>query len=93
MAPCRGPRKLTLAVHAEFRDLLCEFARNPLRNGQGSLTIERMPADDLPETFHVATDEQLRAVSNLTRHRIMAVLRFEPATITRIAERVGPAAR
>ncbi|MGW9047808.1 transcriptional regulator, partial [Streptomyces lydicus] len=41
-----------------------------------------MPTDDLPETFHVTTDEQLRAVSNLTRHRIMAVLRFEPATIT-----------
>lgn len=47
------------------------------------------PDDDLPETFHVTTDEQLRAVSNLTRHRIMAVLRFEPSTITQIAERVG----
>ncbi|BCY08792.1 hypothetical protein L3i22_038800 [Actinoplanes sp. L3-i22] len=53
------------------------------------MTIERMPADELPETFHVTTDEQLRAVSNLTRHRIMAVLRFEPATITQIADRVG----
>ncbi|WP_031524095.1 ArsR/SmtB family transcription factor [Streptomyces sp. NRRL F-5123] len=51
-----------------------------------------MPTDDdLPETFRVTTDEQLRAVSNLTRHRIMAVLRFEPATITQIAERVGVA--
>ncbi|MEU6273306.1 winged helix-turn-helix domain-containing protein [Streptomyces populi] len=48
-----------------------------------------MPTDDLPETFHVTTAEQLRAVSSLTRHRIMAVLRFEPATITQIAERVG----
>ncbi|MFE6974250.1 ArsR/SmtB family transcription factor [Streptomyces sp. NPDC057682] len=48
-----------------------------------------MPTDDLPETIHVTTDEQLRAVSNLTRHRIMAVLRFEPATITQIADRVG----
>ncbi|WP_327122165.1 helix-turn-helix domain-containing protein [Streptomyces sp. NBC_01341] len=48
-----------------------------------------MPTADLPETFHVTTDEQLRAVSSLTRHRIMAVLRFEPATITQIAERVG----
>ncbi|MFI7274613.1 ArsR/SmtB family transcription factor [Streptomyces sp. NPDC049879] len=48
-----------------------------------------MPDDDLPETFHVTTDEQLRAVSNLTRHRIMAVLRFAPATITQIADRVG----
>jgi DNA-binding transcriptional ArsR family regulator len=60
-----------------------------LRNGQESLTIERMPDDDLPEALHVTTEEQLRAVSNLTRHRIMAVLRFEPATITQIAERVG----
>jgi DNA-binding transcriptional ArsR family regulator len=48
-----------------------------------------MPTDDLPEAVHVTTDEQLRAVSNLTRHRIMAVLRFEPATITQIAERLG----
>lgn len=48
-----------------------------------------MPTDDLPEALHVTTDEQLRAVSNLTRHRIMAMLRFEPATITQIADRVG----
>ncbi|MFB7779192.1 ArsR/SmtB family transcription factor [Streptomyces bauhiniae] len=48
-----------------------------------------MPTDDVPEAFHVTTDEQLRAVSSLTRHRIMAVLRFEPATISQIAERVG----
>ncbi|MCX4783204.1 ArsR/SmtB family transcription factor [Streptomyces sp. NBC_01264] len=48
-----------------------------------------MPTDEPPEAFHVTTDEQLRAVSNLTRHRIMAVLRFEPATITQIAARVG----
>jgi DNA-binding transcriptional ArsR family regulator len=53
------------------------------------LTIEHMPEDDLPETLHVTSAEQLRAVSNLTRHRIMAMLRFEPATITQIAERVG----
>ncbi|MFI5762341.1 ArsR/SmtB family transcription factor [Streptomyces sp. NPDC051563] len=48
-----------------------------------------MPTDEPPEAFHVTTDEQLRAVSNLTRHRIMAMLRFEPATITQIAARVG----
>ncbi|MGW1776888.1 ArsR/SmtB family transcription factor [Streptomyces sp. NPDC002104] len=48
-----------------------------------------MPTAEPPEAIHVTTDEQLRAVSNLTRHRIMAVLRFEPATITQIAARVG----
>ncbi|MGW1468137.1 ArsR/SmtB family transcription factor [Streptomyces sp. NPDC002308] len=48
-----------------------------------------MTTDEPPGAFHVTTDEQLRAVSNLTRHRIMAALRFEPATITQIAERVG----
>lgn len=48
-----------------------------------------MRPDDLPERLHVTTDEQLRAVSNLTRHRIMAMLRFEPATITQIAARMG----
>jgi DNA-binding transcriptional ArsR family regulator len=60
-----------------------------LHNGQETLTIERVPTNDVPETFHVTTDEQLRAVSNLTRHRIMAVIRFEPATITQIAQQVG----
>ncbi|MEV3932980.1 MULTISPECIES: transcriptional regulator [unclassified Streptomyces] len=48
-----------------------------------------MPTDERPETLHVTTAEQVRAVSSLTRHRIMAVLRFEPATITQIAGRVG----
>lgn len=48
-----------------------------------------MATGDVPEAFHVTTDEQLRAVSNVTRHRIMAVLRFEPATITQLADRVG----
>jgi predicted transcriptional regulator len=62
-----------------------------LRNGQETLTIARMPADEPSGTMHLTTDEQLRAVSNLTRHRIMAVLRFGPATITQIAGRVGVA--
>ncbi|GHJ53014.1 hypothetical protein Nm8I071_23210 [Nonomuraea sp. TT08I-71] len=48
-----------------------------------------MSTDERSDTFHVTTDEQLRAVSNLTRHQIMAVLRFEPATITQIAARLG----
>lgn len=48
-----------------------------------------MTTADPPGTFHVTTDEQLRAVSNLTRHRIMAALRHEPATITQIAEKIG----
>ncbi|MBB6035151.1 ArsR/SmtB family transcription factor [Phytomonospora endophytica] len=51
--------------------------------------VPEASSEQVPETIHVTTDEQLRAVSNLTRHRIMAVLRFEPATITQIAERVG----
>ena len=35
------------------------------------------------------TADQLRAVSNLVRHRILAVLRDEPATITQVAERLA----
>src|SRR3954454_15689939 len=84
-----SPRR-SLAEGLARRAAVSEVPRDiPLPNGQESLTIARMPTDDLPETFHVTTDEQLRAVSNLTRHRIMAMLRFEPATITQIAERVG----
>ncbi|MGW4484814.1 ArsR/SmtB family transcription factor [Amycolatopsis sp. NPDC004368] len=40
------------------------------------------------ETVHVRTNEQLRAVSNLVRHRVLAVLRDGPATITQIAARL-----
>lgn len=62
---------------------------NPLAQWSRSVDHWCMATEDLPEAFHVTTDEQLRAVSSLTRHRIMGVLRFEPATITQIAERVG----
>ncbi|MFD9964393.1 ArsR/SmtB family transcription factor [Amycolatopsis sp. NPDC058986] len=41
------------------------------------------------DVVRVETTEQLRAVSNLVRHRILAVLRDGPATITQIAERLG----
>lgn len=78
-----------LSVWLLLKPRFRKVVRNHLPNGQELLTIERMPTDDLPETFHVTTEEQLRAVSNLTRHKIMAVLRFEPATITQIAGRVG----
>ncbi|WP_328611851.1 helix-turn-helix domain-containing protein [Amycolatopsis sp. NBC_00345] len=43
------------------------------------------PPDD---AVHVRTTEQLRAVSNLVRHRVLAVLRDGPATITQVAERL-----
>ncbi|MFE9422908.1 ArsR/SmtB family transcription factor [Kitasatospora sp. NPDC006697] len=38
---------------------------------------------------HLTTDEQLRAVNNLVRHRILGVLRDGPATITQLAEKLG----
>ncbi|WP_326837749.1 helix-turn-helix domain-containing protein [Amycolatopsis rhabdoformis] len=40
------------------------------------------------ESVEVRTTEQLRAVSNLVRHRVLAVLRDGPATITQIATRL-----
>ncbi|WP_370112396.1 helix-turn-helix domain-containing protein [Streptacidiphilus sp. MAP12-33] len=44
---------------------------------------------DEPDVFEVETDEQLRAVGSLARHRVLRVLRDGPATITQIAERLG----
>ena len=41
------------------------------------------------DIFRVETDEQLRAVGSLARHRVLRVLRDGPATITQIAERLG----
>ncbi|WP_033290595.1 ArsR/SmtB family transcription factor [Amycolatopsis jejuensis] len=40
------------------------------------------------EAVHIRTTEQLRAVNNLVRHRVLAVLRDGPATITQIADRL-----
>ncbi|WP_034287116.1 ArsR/SmtB family transcription factor [Amycolatopsis benzoatilytica] len=54
------------------------------------MTGERPAGDDPREdAVRVETAEQLRAVSNLVRHRVLAVLRDEPATITQVAERLG----
>jgi DNA-binding transcriptional ArsR family regulator len=46
-------------------------------------------ASEESDSFHVQSDEQLRAVASHTRHRILRVLRDGPATITQIAERLG----
>src|SRR5947209_9038946 len=43
------------------------------------------PEDLLP----VETDQQLHAIGNLTRHRILRVLRDGPATVTQIAAGLG----
>ncbi|MET7994313.1 helix-turn-helix domain-containing protein [Amycolatopsis sp. NPDC005232] len=40
------------------------------------------------DSVEVRTTEQLRAVNNLVRHRVLAVLRDGPATITQIAVRL-----
>lgn len=45
-----------------------------------------VPTDD---TVHLSTDEQLRAINNVVRHRILGVLRDAPATITQVAEKLG----
>lgn len=39
--------------------------------------------------MHVETDEQLHAIGNLTRHRILRILRDGPATVTQIAAGLG----
>lgn len=43
----------------------------------------------VPEgTVKLTTDEQLRAINNVTRHRILGLLRDGPATITQVAQRL-----
>ncbi len=41
------------------------------------------------DLVRVETDQQLHAIGNLTRHHILRALRDEPATVTRIAARLG----
>ncbi|MBB4689740.1 ArsR/SmtB family transcription factor [Amycolatopsis jiangsuensis] len=50
-----------------------------------------MPGEDTPaqDAVHIRTTEQLRAVNNVVRHRVLAALRDGPATITQLAERLG----
>lgn len=50
------------------------------------------PANEPPEDediVQVETDQQLHAIGNLTRHRILRILRDGPATVTQIAARLG----
>lgn len=44
------------------------------------------PPEDL---LHIETDQQLHAIGNLTRHRMLRVLRDGPATVTQVAARLG----
>jgi DNA-binding transcriptional ArsR family regulator len=44
--------------------------------------------EDAGEVLRVQTQEQLRALGSLVRHRILRILRDGPATITQIAERL-----
>ncbi|WP_035845666.1 ArsR/SmtB family transcription factor [Kitasatospora azatica] len=53
------------------------------------------PSDDDPfagpsedEVVHLSTDEQLRAINNVVRHRILGILRDGPATITQLAQKL-----
>jgi DNA-binding transcriptional ArsR family regulator len=51
-----------------------------------------MPADPPyrpADVLHIAGEEQLRAVNNLVRHRILAVLRDGPATISQVATKLN----
>ncbi|SDM82572.1 ArsR/SmtB family transcription factor [Allokutzneria albata] len=45
------------------------------------------PTDDV--AVRVETDQQLHALGSLVRHRIIRVLRDQPATVTQIADRLG----
>lgn len=47
------------------------------------------PEDSVEDAVSVETDQQLHAIGNLTRHRVLRVLRDEPATVTQIAARLG----
>ena len=75
----------------------------PLTNGQGFLTIDLMAEHERPsepsepgeagsepvaDVFEARTQEQLRALGSLVRHRILRILRDGPATITQLAERL-----
>ncbi|MFK0019124.1 ArsR/SmtB family transcription factor [Streptomyces sp. NPDC090798] len=50
---------------------------------------EKQPPDGQDETLQLTSELQLRAVSNFVRHRILRVLRDQPATITQVAARLG----
>ncbi|MFF4486776.1 ArsR/SmtB family transcription factor [Streptomyces sp. NPDC001544] len=49
---------------------------------------EEQPVDDQDEAQELNDALQLRAVSNLVRHRILRLLRDQPATITQVAARM-----
>lgn len=52
---------------------------------------ERVPVEmpDLPPRVRVTTTEQLRALSDAVRSRILGILQTQPATAKQIAERLG----
>ncbi|MFG1868223.1 ArsR/SmtB family transcription factor [Micromonospora arborensis] len=51
--------------------------------------VDTPPSEPPADEVHVTTEEQLRAVSSLVRHRILAVLRDGPATISQVADQLN----
>jgi DNA-binding transcriptional ArsR family regulator len=47
------------------------------------------PEAPVEGVVRIETDQQLHAIGNLARHRVLRVLRDEPATVTQIAARLG----
>ena len=67
-----------------------------MTDGQQILTItpvaaepDQPPGAPVEDVIRVETDQQLHAIGNLMRHRVLRVLRDEPATVTQIAARLG----
>ncbi|MCX4746823.1 winged helix-turn-helix domain-containing protein [Kitasatospora sp. NBC_01287] len=56
----------------------------PAADGPASPSFPAVPEG----TVQLTTDEQLRAVNNVVRHRILGVLRDGPATITQVAQKL-----
>jgi predicted transcriptional regulator len=46
------------------------------------------PEVHTPDVVRIETDQQLHAIGNLVRHRILRVLRDAPSTVTQVADRL-----
>jgi DNA-binding transcriptional ArsR family regulator len=47
------------------------------------------PGAPVEDVVRIETDQQLHAIGNLARHRVLRILRDGPATVTQIAARLG----
>src|SRR5260370_3068809 len=78
-------------VHERVRRTMVASQPKPASHPAVKVRPERVPVTmpDLPPTFTITTEQQLKALGDATRTRILSIIQNQPATAKQIADNLG----